>query len=716
MHARDIVPAFLLTVALLSAAPSHAEDPRPWESPTTGFTSGTSGTTGSPEKIETIINTTGGTRTDGAQVTNSGTSDQQSFVNGFLNDAATKIKEAGGGTGWAWTWEKKWKIGPDGKPYEVKETWAEGNIGIESKPETAPATPAPAPSPTPSPTTAVTGTTDSPESPTTSSQPSATTAPSASSAPSKSSTPSTPAATSAAKPAASPASSAPTTAPKGIDAAPAKIPEPPVILTIFDPISQQECRYAAAINPSKPGRVPLVASITRPIFEDTRVKIALDLGTGIDGNDLSVTIRDNEGDHAFEHGSFPANYRHIFRVPNQKDYTARVVYKHPVSKESQEIINVQIPVLKMSFANRTVESAGARTEDPDLSTRPGGSASSDGGSGSSSSGTTGWGASTGTIKRDASAGGESQTYDLSDLYTDPANPPEVAGDQKRSADASRADTAGQGVGEPSHTGGTSSTDAGTEISGSKGGSSGHRADADTSDGQQTSSSGMSDSNATNNGAADRIGSPRSGSGESSGAGESGNLSHDETSGSGSGAAMAGQRQEVSGNADTGSPARSEAAATQDTSYAMAQDTSEAGSTSTEPATGEDRAKNAGGIATASVQQDAKPYLLSVSIQNRATNGAQSFDFNTDPTPTAQSISPQTPLAISVDFAQNVLRDSVKIEIFDGRDRITTSPSEMKSGVVEHIFENPTTDAYVWVYGRTDQAPFSYKVLIPVTGL
>lgn len=172
----------------------------------------------------------------------------------------------------------------------------------------------------------------------------------------------------------------------------------------------------------------------------------------------------------------------------------------------------------------------------------------------------------------------------------------------------------------------------------------------------------------------------------------------------SGTTRAGHRQEGSGSSDTESPAHYETAATHENSYAMAQDAGEVGSTAIDPVAGENRGT------------DARPYLLSVSIQNRATNGAQSFDINTDPTPTAQSISPQTPLAISVDFAQNVQRDSVKIEIFDGRDRITTSPVEMKSGIVEHIFENQTTDAYIWVYGRTNQAPFSYKILIPVTGL
>ncbi|HEY9070429.1 MAG TPA: hypothetical protein VIV61_09225, partial [Candidatus Ozemobacteraceae bacterium] len=129
-----------------------------------------------------------------------------------------------------------------------------------------------------------------------------------------------------------------------------------------------------------------------------------------------------------------------------------------------------------------------------------------------------------------------------------------------------------------------------------------------------------------------------------------------------------------------------------------------------------RQQNQGGVTTAAVTQQDKPYLLSISIQNRATDQSQSFDFIAEPTPTAQSISPQTPLAFSFDYSRNVQRDSVKIEIFDGRERITTSPDAMPNDLVEHIFPNQTGDAYIWVYGRTDQAPFSYKVMIPVTGL
>ncbi|HQG27201.1 MAG TPA: hypothetical protein PLY73_01495 [Candidatus Ozemobacteraceae bacterium] len=455
--------------------------------------------------------------------------------------------------------------------------------------------------------------------------------------------------------------------------------------------------------------MPVVASITRPIYEDTRVKIALDLGAGIDRNDLSVTIRDNEGDHAFEHGSFPANYRHIFRVPNQKDYTARVVYRHPVSKDSQEIINVQIPVLKMSFANRTVETSGARTDDPDLSGRAG-DAGSSGGRDSSSAAATGWGARTGSIRHDADAGGEGATYDMSDLYTDPANPPEVAGDRSGAADesSSRATETGHGVGEAPQTGGTSPTDAKTAFGDVQSGSSGRTADTGRAGARKTTRAGTTDSEAAG------AGTSQDGSGGSSVAGSSDGSA--QAGESGSSGASAGQRQGGDGSAGTESPALADTAAAQDTSYAMAQEGDVDGSTSTSPVAGADRAKNAGGVTTASGRQEEKPYLLSVSIQNRATNGAQSFDFNIDPAPTAQSISPQTPLAISVDFAQSVLRDSVKIEIFDGRDRITTSPVEMKTGVVEHIFENQTTEAYVWVYGRTDQGPFSYKILIPVTGL
>lgn len=693
MRLRNVAPIFLLFSALLASSPAFSQDQRPWETPSSGFDSGTTGTpgsTGSHDKIETVINTSGGTRSDGTQISNTGTTDQQSFVNGFLNEAATKIKEAGGGTGWAWTWEKKWQVGPDGKPTQVKEKWVEGNIGVTSKPEAAtpantpadqpPSTPAATPAAPSSPAAASPGQT-SPTSPT---------SPSSSSTSSKqSSQPSTatPATSAKAPPAA-------TVSPKGIDIAPAKIPEPAVLLSIFDPISQQESRFAAAVTPTRPGRVPLVASVSRPIYEDTRVKIGLDLAPGIDINDMSVTIRDNEGDHAFERGSFPPNYRHIFRVPNEKDYTARVVYEHPVSKEHQEIINIQIPVLKMSFANRTVESSVARTSDPDLST----SAGSQGSSG----GSTGWGARTDKPGRSTSSGDGNQTYDMSDLYTDPANPPEISGQRGGTPDESRSSTGRDGQGGTTSGSDQASSDQGrsSDSSVTSGGTPGSNSPDDVT--------GQSDMES-------QVQAPLSADG-SSGDSETAPIS-DWSPGSELGLPVSGAGKATSQTPQEGTdlimPALSEAATQMGQPYAPAPDDS--GSTDAAAKNDVKLAAKPNGVKASSVQQESKKYLLSVSIRNRTTNEAQSFDSLTDPTPTAKAISPKTSLAISVDFAQNVQRDSVKVEIFDGRDRITTSPAEMTSGIVEHIFSIRTADAYVWVYGRTDEVPFSYKVTIPVTG-
>lgn len=703
MRARDVTPLALLLFACLSAAPAHAEDQKPWETPNSGYTSGSTGSTPGHDKIETVINTTGGTRSDGTQVSNTGTSEQKSYVDGFLNDAATKIKEAGGGTGWAWTWEKKWKIGPDGKPYEVKETWADGNIGIKSNPEAAAPGNTPSSQPAAQPSSAPAAqpaaspaATSSPAS----SRPGRPPAPSStSSTPSSSSSPSAPPASAKASPSAPAALS-----PKGLDPAPAKIPQPSIMLSIFDPISQQECRYAAAVTPSKPGRVPRVASITRPIYEDTRVKIGLDLGPGIDSANLSVTVHDNEGDHAYERGSFPPNYRHIFRVPNLKEYFASVVYEHPISKERQEIINVQIPVLKMSFANRTVESSSARTGDPELTT----SGNSSGGQ----SAPTGWGASTGSARRDTTAGGD-QTYDMSDLYTDPANPPEVAG------------SGGTSAGDETSSSNTPITSAARADQGSVGsaGSSGTDADAIVSGNLSGSTPGSAVRTASRGSASPDVSGRtgmESGNQSSSNGGSNAAFGSGTRPGGDPGASQSGARgntaQTVSGYTESGSPATGDATTGQEASYALAPDATAADDDPSVARNADGRAAHPEGVTVASVQQNAKPYLLSVSIQNRATNAAQSFDFLTDPAPVAQTISPQTPLAISIDYAPNVLRDSVKIEIFDGQDRITTSPVEMRSGIVEHIFTNQTGDAYVWVYGRTDQAPFSYKIMIPVTGL
>ncbi|HNW35130.1 MAG TPA: hypothetical protein PKM25_09385 [Candidatus Ozemobacteraceae bacterium] len=694
--------AAMLLVCSLAACPWSlpAEDQKPWEKPPDSTIS-PAGTTGH-DKIETVIQTTGGTREDGAQVSTAGTSSQQSYVNGFLNDAATKIKEAGGGSGWAWSWEKKWKIGPDGKPHEVKETWVDGSIGLQSRPAVtgspAPSTPVPAAA-TPQ-TPAPTGTSANAKNPATPPSSPAQPVPTAA----KTAAAATPQPAASGQPS-QPSQTAAIPAPKGVDVAPVKIAPPPILLTIFDPVSQQESSFAAAVNPSKPGRVPLVASISRPIYEDTRVKMALDLGPGINRSELSVTIRDNEGDHAFERGAFPENYRHIFRVPNQHDYTAAVVYEHPISKERQEIIHVQIPVLKMSFANRTVEDSTRRTDDPESSTSGSGSTAASGrGATPSGRGTTGWGASTGSTRQELSNSGDRATIDMSDLYTDPTNPPSVAGGESSTAartpsspagTAPSAAIAGTPPGAQKNPAADSASQVGNDSSAaagavSAGAPSGIREDADRTTSASPGGSASGDSGDTPGAQPDQSGS-ESAAGQGTAAGGS-------DSPAGTAAATAG-----GSGADTASLQAQGAVAVGD-APAQATPANESG---TAPQ---------GGVTTAAVQQAAKPYLCSISIQNRATDGAQSFDFLEDPAPTAQSISPQTPLAFTFDCAKNVQQDSVKIEIFDGREKITTSLSKIQNNLVEHIFTNQTADAYIWVYGRTDQAPFSCKVMIPVTGL
>lgn len=695
MRIRNAV-SLIIAVSLMAASPAPAADQKPWEKPaeTTGATpSGTSG----HDKIETVIKTTGGTRSDGSQTSTSGTSSQQSYVDGFLNEAATKIKQAGGGSGWAWTWEKKWKVGPDGKPVEVKETWVDGTIGTTVKPGAPAAPTAPTPAAAPAPAAAPTAAAPSTPAPASPAPARPTPVPAKSPTQTAAATPATPGTTS---PSAPSAPSAPDAAPaaKGIDVAPVRIAPPPVVLSIFDPVSQQESSFAAAVQPDKPVKLPTVASISKPIYEDTRVKIALELGPGINRKNLSVTLRDNEGDHAFDHGAFPENYRHIFRVPNQTAYRAHVIYEHPVSGERQEIINVQIPVLKMSFANRTVEDSAHRTGDAALETGGSSGASSRPGQSGSSDDLPGWGSSgSGSTRRDDSSDTGRAALDLSDLYTDPTNPPDVAGTEIAALPTSSAGTSQN----TSEAGSSASPAVGQHVSGTS--------DPDSSANSQKPSdaSAMAPSS---QGAA--------GSGNSSAHGKSGTQSAD----SDSAAARHGDQRDGSSVAGSGALALAAGAGTPAAGAAAdaAMDGSQVAMASpvdgaADPSDAE-RRQNQGGVTTAAVEQPDKPYLLSVSVQNRATDQSQSFDFVSEPNPTAQSISPQTPLAFGFDYSRSIQRDSVKIEIFDGRERITTSPSAMQNDLVEHIFPNQTGDAYIWVYGRTDQAPFSYKITIPVTGL
>ncbi len=111
----------------------------------------------------------------------------------------------------------------------------------------------------------------------------------------------------------------------------------------------------------------------------------------------------------------------------------------------------------------------------------------------------------------------------------------------------------------------------------------------------------------------------------------------------------------------------------------------------------------------------RAYLLSLSVRNPVTKEAQSFDFVQDSYPTATAITKNTQLSFSLDLSKDVKRDSVNIVVFDGKDKKQMTLST-GGEAFDHLFTQPTAEAYIWIYGNSSKAPFSYKLSIPVADL
>lgn len=716
----------LVVLLLLATGQSWAETQPapgslPWENPNSGFDKPSSGGTGTggTDKIETVINTSGGSKDDGKTTSNTGTDKQQGFVNDFLNNASEKIKNSGGGSGWVWTWQKKWTIGPDGKPAEVKEDWQRGEIGTNAKSSPAP-TPGPSAGPS-SPAPSSPSSSSSPGKPSTPASPKTTpssspAAPKAApggakavSAPSKAAPPSS---SPTGKPAApTTKATAPAAAPAGVEVAPPKLPPAEVQLVIQDPVDQVEKAYPKNVFPKESLPVTPLVDKNQPVPEDTRVKITLDFDKSkIREEDLTLIVTDNEGPTEVPKDEM-GNYRHIFRIPDLQRYTARVNYRHPITGSNDEIIRVTIPVHPLDFKNRTIESNQNRSANDDSSP-----AAAQGGTMSGSSGAAGSDGSQGGGARNtdsASArtygggGGDSATgdsygtsgkTDLSDLYSDPsqdlvaeAGAPGGETGAAGSAAAGGSGLDGQQLAGLSGAGGPTGADTASGYGSPNRdalGATGQEADAAASGGSSSRRGGGSRSGSRTGAAGGGDDSSSASSGGNHGSGEAGSAPGWESSAGSAGDATGhGGSSSGAGYDDSGNTQMAAA----DTKAAQF------GTTQDENAT-EDR-----------------PYLVSLSVRNPVTKAAQSFDFLLDPFPTASAINKNTQLSFSLDLAKDVHRDSVNIVVFDGKEK-----KQMTLGTggeaFDHLFAQPTAEAYIWIYGSSNKAPFSYKLSIPVADL
>ncbi len=713
---------------------------KPWENPNSGFTTtttttGPSGTTTTTtktgvDKIEPVIKTDGGSKDNGATTGSAGTGAQQSWVNGFINNTADKIKTGGVVSGSCWTWQKSWKIGADGKPQEVKEAFQEGQVGGKTNPATTqgsggnPTPPSnPAPTSSPSPVAPPTKTVSTPSTPATPASPGTPGTPGSTGKAPPSKTASTPPGKTGTSKTTPPTTTGKEPPKTGTEIAPPVVEKAPIVLVIQDPISRKDQPFPAAVFPKALVPTQNIVAKAEPVPEDTRVKIGLDLDQNkINPQDVDLTIKDNEGEHFVPKETYNTNYRHIFRIPNPDQYTAVVTYKHPLdpNKEQKEIIHVTIPVYKMGFQNRTIDAHQTRTgastsSGNDLSAGTTESGSSSGGDSASAGGSSGSsssesGSSSSSSSSEGSySGGDSGPIaddsagrvDVSDLYVNP-------GDSSVSMANAAAGSGQSGHGSSASSGGSSGSsggsagaagDSGTPY-GSAGSSRSSNQDGNTSENIQVANADTSSSG----GSGDYLPSG-SGGGEGDNAGASGGHEGDSAGGAGAG-----------GTSGEGGP-NAQLPAGDGTDQTTNKDRAN------EYTPGEHKEKDPtklasngqqGGVTGAEVTTD-KPYVLSISLKDNRTNLAQSFDFLTDPVPTASQVGKDSKLSFSVDLSKDVQRESVSVVIFDGKDKTESSLNALGDSF-QHQFSQPTNGAFIWISGRTDKAEFSYKVLIPVVEL
>ncbi len=495
--------------------------------------------------------------------------------------------------------------------------------------------------------------------------------------------------------------------------APPKLPPAEVQLVIQNPVDQREKGYPKNVFPDQRLPVSPLVDKNQPVPEDTRVKITLDFNKDkIREEDLTLIVTDNEGDTIVPKDEMRA-YRHIFRVPDMQRYTARVNYKHPLTGQDEEIIRVTIPVYPLDFKNRSIDADQRRTsnDDPNPGTYAGSGATGSPGSsrsqGSAAASSFAGGGYDSSSSSDGGVIGQGSRADLSDLYSDPSTSL-VAG-------PGGTDSAGGSGTGPTDRASTGRAGAGGRGSGLDGQRMAGISDARAGSGQRAQGAAPDGTQAVDatNDAAGRTGSSsgrqrgdrgfrnNSSSPSESGSGDSttdyaseitsggGNApGTDETTDGGANATMHGSGAQI-GLTGAVENTRMASALTGSAQFGSSQD----GNTTSD-----------------------RPYLLSLSVKNPITKAAQSFDFINDPFPTATTVSKNTTLSFALDVSREVDRNSVTIVIFDGNEKKQMPLASMGGDVFEHLFAQPTAEAYIWIYGNTRQAPFSYKLSIPVADL
>ena len=102
------------------------------------------------------------------------------------------------------------------------------------------------------------------------------------------------------------------------------------------------------------GTEPKILKLNKfAIPEDTRVKISAKANMEVENTTLTMTIVDDEGESEPIDSASMKNYRHLFRIPSQDEYSVNI-YVNELGKQPKKIMQLSLPVTAVDFGSRTI--------------------------------------------------------------------------------------------------------------------------------------------------------------------------------------------------------------------------------------------------------------------------------------------------------------------------------------------------------------------------
>lgn len=102
------------------------------------------------------------------------------------------------------------------------------------------------------------------------------------------------------------------------------------------------------------GAEPKILKLNKfAIPEDTRVKISAKANMEVENTTLTMTIVDDEGESEPIDSASMKNYRHLFRIPSQDEYSVNI-YVNEIGKQPKKIMQLALPVTAVDFGSRTI--------------------------------------------------------------------------------------------------------------------------------------------------------------------------------------------------------------------------------------------------------------------------------------------------------------------------------------------------------------------------